>query len=141
MIRRPPRSTLFPYTTLFRSEILKHEPDHPMQVGDFGLSDVQQVPVVHQDLPFIRGVRTEDQSEERRLAGSAGSGEKDKLPLADLETDVGEGGPPVIGLGDMIELDHADVRVSGISNAPGSSSIRWVLGSASQISKIGRAHV
>src|SRR2546429_6632366 len=24
MIRRPPRSTLFPYTTLFRSEILAH---------------------------------------------------------------------------------------------------------------------
>src|SRR2546425_379784 len=112
-----------------------------MQVGDFGLSDVQQVPVVHQDLPFIRGVRTEDQSEERRLAGSAGSGEKDKLPLADLETDVVEGGPPVIGLGDMIELDHADVRVSGISNAPGSSSIRWVLGSAPQISTTSNRHV
>src|SRR5256886_13230463 len=29
MIRRPPRSTLFPYTTLFRSvrEIVKHDPD------------------------------------------------------------------------------------------------------------------
>src|SRR3712207_8790774 len=27
MIRRPPRSTLFPYTTLFRSE-LSGEPDH-----------------------------------------------------------------------------------------------------------------
>src|SRR3712207_7568372 len=26
MIRRPPRSTLFPYTTLFRSKILKDEP-------------------------------------------------------------------------------------------------------------------
>src|SRR2546422_1646359 len=25
MIRRPPRSTLFPYTTLFRSERLEHE--------------------------------------------------------------------------------------------------------------------
>ena len=25
MIRRPPRSTLFPYTTLFRSEILKYD--------------------------------------------------------------------------------------------------------------------
>src|SRR2546430_10986064 len=24
MIRRPPRSTLFPYTTLFRSEIIQH---------------------------------------------------------------------------------------------------------------------
>src|SRR5260370_25394544 len=26
MIRRPPRSTLFPYTTLFRSDLLKHLP-------------------------------------------------------------------------------------------------------------------
>src|SRR3712207_8553616 len=32
MIRRPPRSTLFPYTTLFRSEVGHHphrEPHHP----------------------------------------------------------------------------------------------------------------
>src|SRR5438132_9062106 len=30
MIRRPPRSTLFPYTTLFRSR-------RPAEVGDFGV--------------------------------------------------------------------------------------------------------
>src|SRR5256885_8256685 len=30
MIRRPPRSTLFPYTTLFRSD----EPSHPRSVRD-----------------------------------------------------------------------------------------------------------
>src|SRR3712207_7462805 len=30
MIRRPPRSTLFPYTTLFRS----HPPHHPDHGGD-----------------------------------------------------------------------------------------------------------
>src|SRR5258705_8389443 len=29
MIRRPPRSTLFPYTTLFRSPFLRSEPSHP----------------------------------------------------------------------------------------------------------------
>src|SRR2546422_439057 len=34
MIRRPPRSTLFPYTTLFRSEV--GLPDHP-PVVDLGL--------------------------------------------------------------------------------------------------------
>src|SRR3712207_6864649 len=28
MIRRPPRSTLFPYTTLFRSEVLPVEGEH-----------------------------------------------------------------------------------------------------------------
>src|SRR5256885_10624311 len=38
MIRRPPRSTLFPYTTLFRSHGEDHDPDHvhevPVQAGD-----------------------------------------------------------------------------------------------------------
>src|SRR3712207_7713956 len=40
MIRRPPRSTLFPYTTLFRSQDL-HRPQ-PVGVA-LGLEDVQQV--------------------------------------------------------------------------------------------------
>src|SRR5256885_6534450 len=29
MIRRPPRSTLFPYTTLFRSRLARHPPGRP----------------------------------------------------------------------------------------------------------------
>src|SRR2546430_13586998 len=35
MIRRPPRSTLFPYTTLFRSEddLPDAEPDRPVEAG------------------------------------------------------------------------------------------------------------
>src|SRR5438105_10261272 len=33
MIRRPPRSTLFPYTTLFRSS--KPDPEHLKQTGPF----------------------------------------------------------------------------------------------------------
>src|SRR3712207_7963220 len=37
MIRRPPRSTLFPYTTLFRSlGVLVHDPHHPGDVTDDG---------------------------------------------------------------------------------------------------------
>src|SRR3712207_6880180 len=35
MIRRPPRSTLFPYTTLFRSAVIRH-PDGPVAVGGEG---------------------------------------------------------------------------------------------------------
>src|SRR3712207_7929247 len=34
MIRRPPRSTLFPYTTLFRSSLLLPAVLHPVAVGD-----------------------------------------------------------------------------------------------------------
>src|SRR3712207_7809137 len=33
MIRRPPRSTLFPYTTLFRSPVLGHEVARGLRVG------------------------------------------------------------------------------------------------------------
>src|SRR3712207_8218452 len=32
MIRRPPRSTLFPYTTLFRSQASRQLPEHGEQV-------------------------------------------------------------------------------------------------------------
>src|SRR2546430_11847308 len=34
MIRRPPRSTLFPYTTLFRSLIDKHRPDDALRIAE-----------------------------------------------------------------------------------------------------------
>src|SRR3712207_7660870 len=34
MIRRPPRSTLFPYTTLFRSEELAHRCDRIVDLGE-----------------------------------------------------------------------------------------------------------
>src|SRR2546422_3802382 len=34
MIRRPPRSTLFPYTTLFRSELEQHDLDARIILGN-----------------------------------------------------------------------------------------------------------
>src|SRR5256885_11922508 len=34
MIRQPPRSTLFPYTTLFRSLDVAIEPEHLLRVAD-----------------------------------------------------------------------------------------------------------
>src|SRR3712207_7843043 len=36
MIRRPPRSTLFPYTTLFRSEVGRLEEEHSRSKEAFG---------------------------------------------------------------------------------------------------------
>src|SRR3712207_8360559 len=38
MIRRPPRSTLFPYTTLFRSEVLsRRRKNNPVLIGEAGV--------------------------------------------------------------------------------------------------------
>src|SRR2546427_4355044 len=34
MIRRPPRSTLFPYTTLFRSQRVRHDAQHTDGLGE-----------------------------------------------------------------------------------------------------------
>src|SRR5256885_6546112 len=44
MIRRPPRSTLFPYTTLFRSTI-----PSPKSVNLKGLREVRRVVIYHND--------------------------------------------------------------------------------------------
>src|SRR5262245_62799258 len=47
MIRRPPRSTLFPYTTLFRSSIAQHDPQPDPQLTARGHARFPQ-PLLHQ---------------------------------------------------------------------------------------------
>src|SRR5258707_8082308 len=44
MIRRPPRSTLFPYTTLFRSEPAVDRPRHPDGFGGLRAAASRQRP-------------------------------------------------------------------------------------------------
>src|SRR3712207_7329819 len=75
MIRRPPRSTLFPYTTLFRSE---QEVDvRRPEVADRGLRDQRTDGAVHRDAVALgrdgahavgavlaRGVRSEEHTSE-----------------------------------------------------------------------------
>src|SRR3712207_8764047 len=54
MIRRPPRSTLFPYTTLFRSRRRKIMASHPSATQDYYES--QHLP--HVIIPFLEAVAT-----------------------------------------------------------------------------------
>src|SRR3712207_7416012 len=49
MIRRPPRSTLFPYTTLFRSRA----------IADSALDQDSDIPSMHQVAAVARTARTE----------------------------------------------------------------------------------
>src|SRR5438552_12714742 len=59
MIRRPPRSTLFPYTTLFRSRQLRHDR------GDLPLHPLPQR--VGEDAPEARlGVRGQEVRRDRK---------------------------------------------------------------------------
>src|SRR2546429_2563089 len=44
MIRRPPRSTLFPYTTLFRSQEPRFLRDVPRRVAGEGQARLREVP-------------------------------------------------------------------------------------------------
>src|SRR2546427_4529408 len=63
MIRRPPRSTLFPYTTLFRSE---HE------------------------LAAVKLRLAREDPKQRRLAGAVRAGKREPLAALDLERDAVE---------------------------------------------------
>src|SRR5256885_3787546 len=69
MIRRPPRSTLFPYTTLFRSIEIEH--DHrenvadPELVGKGNLDHRFRLPLLDQDERAAGGVtRSEEHTSE-----------------------------------------------------------------------------
>src|SRR3712207_7474989 len=46
MIRRPPRSTLFPYTTLFRSALLDVEEDEVARAANPGRGDDEARPLL-----------------------------------------------------------------------------------------------
>src|SRR2546430_4407188 len=72
MIRRPPRSTLFPYTTLFRSDyhsfehVLAHEMVHEFQYDIFTRGKVENLQALDQINPplwFMEG-QAEYRSEE-----------------------------------------------------------------------------
>src|SRR2546422_4947399 len=71
MIRRPPRSTLFPYTTLFRS---------PRRRRSFELSDVSRDGLVQAHLPPLH-----EQHEGGRGAGAGAPG-RARLDLQDRKS-------------------------------------------------------
>src|SRR3712207_6862630 len=69
MIRRPPRSTLFPYTTLFRS----------VERGVFELVEVERRGVLHQpDARVVREEVSEQAFDERRSPGERFAGDDDR---------------------------------------------------------------
>src|SRR3712207_9018493 len=75
MIRRPPRSTLFPYTTLFRSDdaaeghvgVLGVQPDPAAEVGPLEIGEGGQQLSVHphrDGVPHLPDLRSEEHTSE-----------------------------------------------------------------------------
>src|SRR3712207_7481775 len=72
MIRRPPRSTLFPYTTLFRSPaaqttlagIRRHTATAREQTGGLGWRLAGHAPWLGDDVAAVRTVRSEEHTSE-----------------------------------------------------------------------------
>src|SRR2546430_2973923 len=64
MIRRPPRSTLFPYTTLFRSQPATLRDFHKRKgVSPFDITQGFKTNFIY-ELPFGRGKRSEEHTSE-----------------------------------------------------------------------------
>src|SRR3712207_7772113 len=75
MIRRPPRSTLFPYTTLFRSAQLRHaleRGDRQVSAGSVRIEDVAGEVEVPATVRVLEGVRIDREA----LVGGEGQDRK-----------------------------------------------------------------
>src|SRR5256885_12015972 len=66
MIRRPPRSTLFPYTTLFRSQVYFHK---------LGTPDTEDTYSIGRDFPRIAEVILESSRDGRYVLASVANGD------------------------------------------------------------------
>src|SRR3712207_6458633 len=75
MIRRPPRSTLFPYTTLFRSEEKEEYAPQRIREGREAFAEAERV-------PLYEGDRVEDLSGIRRAIANRMSASKREAPHA-----------------------------------------------------------
>src|SRR2546427_2148630 len=67
MIRRPPRSTLFPYTTLFRSHAVRQRRQHDLRGAEGGIVGPQE-PVAFDDFAGRR-LRGGEDNRGPRMAG------------------------------------------------------------------------
>src|SRR5436309_4676561 len=122
MIRRPPRSTLFPYTTLFRSlvdrqvadqiERLEDEPDAPVpDPGPLGGREIRDGSVFEQVGPLGRRVEQAEQGQQRRLPAPRRPRDRDVVALLDLEMHVRERmGLHLVGVEDLLDALELNER-------------------------------
>src|SRR5690554_7271291 len=66
MIRRPPRSTLFPYTTLFRSIIIVDKNLHIYEANDSLIKVIgEEAEIINEVVPGLKGADLQDRKSTR----------------------------------------------------------------------------
>src|SRR2546422_2564281 len=107
MIRRPPRSTLFPYTTLFRS--LPLEQRHVQPVHDYVARVGAEQPV--------------DRLQGDALPHPRGAEQRHRLAVVHVEAHAVQDHVVEEALGDVQELDHFAVSSSLVMSASSNRNI------------------
>ena len=126
MIRRPPRSTLFPYTTLFRSEPTLDELDDDGLV-ELGTNLQKGVPIA---TPVFDGAHEGDVVDMLEKAGLDGSGQS---ILYDGRTGEQFDRPVTVGYIYMLKLHHlVDDKIHARSIGPYSLVTQQPLGGKAQ---------
>src|SRR2546426_12615226 len=105
MIRRPPRSTLFPYTTLFRSRQPAEQPDE--RCGQEQPLGEESQAVLDERAAELRGRRREWQGEER---------ERQRPGRGEAADPAAGGAPPGEGRGENEQPERAHPPPAGRSD-------------------------
>src|SRR5256885_16726833 len=129
MIRRPPRSTLFPYTTLFRSVLIAGKPSHPPGMHEFRAGCL----LLKSCLDTVPGIKS-------AVYSNGWPNEPEAFTGADavlIYADGGAGHPAIQGdhrkiLGDLVKkgagLGFAHFGVEIPSTNGGSEFLEWIGG-------------
>src|SRR5438067_5162811 len=88
MIRRPPRSTLFPYTTLFRSPSVDKQASHFVHIPGLSYSGVKSPTECQQSLFESHFASRQSLSEPLFRSGSAGMPRSEERFSRNAETDL-----------------------------------------------------
>src|SRR5205085_6154975 len=94
-------------------EVLEDHADFAAEERDLRALHGVEVAAVDDDLPLRRANLSQDQLQQRRLAGAARAGEKYEFTFVDLKSDVMKRGRVTIeSLRDVVEVNHARARTS-----------------------------
>src|SRR5260221_566323 len=106
MIRRPPRSTLFPYTTLFRS-IGKQRIalEHHAKATACG-RPARDVIALEQHPALVRHVDAADDAQQRGLAAARRAEQADELARLHVQVNAAQHLLLAVALGDMVYAQH-----------------------------------